>query len=116
MARTRRSAKPRASRTSRPAASFARLGSTALGAVDPLLRRVSALRSKGRTLAIATAGDAIARTAGAISRLEHVFEARVSQVVAKLGVPKASDVRALARQVARLQESVDQLRRGRARA
>jgi hypothetical protein len=116
MARTRRSAKPLASRTSRPATSFARLGSSALGAVDALLQQGSALRSRGRSLAIAKAGDAIARTAGAISRLEHVFGARVSQVVSKLGVPRASDVRALSRQVARLQESVDRLRRGRARA
>jgi polyhydroxyalkanoate synthesis regulator phasin len=45
-----------------------------------------------------------------------VFENRVQNAISKLGVPTARDVRALSRQVAQLQQSVDQLRRSRARA
>ena len=56
------------------------------------------------------------RAAQAVSRLESVFEDRVGRAIGKLGVPTARDVRALSRQVAHLQQSVDQLRRSRARA
>jgi poly(hydroxyalkanoate) granule-associated protein len=92
-----------------------------------LIRRGAALRDEGREFAIARtqeARDAVmaradqarARTAGAVSQLERVFETRVTRVISRLGVPTARDVRALSRQVAQLQESVDRLRRARARA
>jgi len=51
-----------------------------------------------------------------VTHLEKVFEARVGAAMGRLGVPSARDVRALSRQVAQLQQSVDQLRRARARA
>jgi poly(hydroxyalkanoate) granule-associated protein len=52
----------------------------------------------------------------AVGQLERVFEQRVTNVVRKLGVPSHSEVRALSRQVAELQASVERLRRSRARA
>ena len=69
-----------------------------------------------RTAVIARAAEARASTRQAVSRLEHVFERRVSRAIAILGVPSARDVRALSRQVAELQQSVEKLRRTRARA
>ena len=60
-------------------------------------------------------GQARSRTADAVSRIERVFEDRVTGVISRLGVPTARDVKALSRQVAHLQQSVDQLRRARAR-
>jgi len=56
------------------------------------------------------------RTVEAVSHLEKVFEARVGAAVARLGVPSAKDVRALSRQVAELQASVERLKRTRAKA
>ena len=59
---------------------------------------------------------ATSRAAKAVGSFEKVFEDRVGRAIGKLGVPTARDVRALSRQVAHLQQSVDQLRRARARA
>jgi poly(hydroxyalkanoate) granule-associated protein len=126
MSRTKRTV-----RTSRKAATAAgrieRIKSTAIAAVNSLIEQGAALQQKGRKLAIAKvrearkavvagAGEARNRTAGAVSKLEHVFEQRVSRAVSRLGVPTSRDVRALSRQVAELQQSVNQLRRSRARA
>ena len=69
-----------------------------------------------RAAVFARAEEARATTSRAVSRLEHVFEQRVSRAIAALGVPSARDVRALSRQVAELQQSVEKLRRTRARA
>ena len=71
---------------------------------------------KARRVATAEVNNAKAKTVEAVTTLERVFETRVSRAIAKLGVPTTKDVRALSRQVARLQASVDQLRRSRARA
>jgi poly(hydroxyalkanoate) granule-associated protein len=98
----------------------------ATAALQSLVHRGNALRTQGRTLAIARTRDVrnavVARaeqarsaTAGAVSKFERVFQHRVSGVISKLGVPTARDVRALSRQLAALQQSVDQLRRARAR-
>jgi poly(hydroxyalkanoate) granule-associated protein len=96
-------------------------------AVGTLLKQGAALQVKGRKLAIAKAkearkavlaraDDARTRTVDAVSQLEGVFEERVGKAISKLGVPTSKDVRALSRQVAQLQQSVDSLRRSRARA
>ena len=62
------------------------------------------------------AGEARTRAADALSQLEKAFQSRVSTVTTRLGMPKAAEVRALTLQVAQLQQSVDQLRRARARS
>ena len=84
----------------------------ALGA----LKEIALARGKqARKAVIAGAAVARVRTSDAVSRLERVFERRVTGVISRLGVPSARDVRALSRQVAHLQQSVDQLKRVRAR-
>ena len=132
-ARTKRN-----TRTARKATSAAgrmeQIRSNAMGAVDKIVKQGTALQNKARKLAIAKAKEARAavleakdtvtaradeartRTMDAVSQLERVFENRVQNAISKLGVPTARDVRALSRQVAQLQQSVDQLRRSRARA
>ena len=60
--------------------------------------------------------EALATTRRAVSSLERVFEQRVARAIAVLGVPSRRDVHALSQQVAQLQQSVDKLRRARARA
>ena len=110
------------------------LRKNALVAVDKIVKQGTQLQAKGRKLAIAKANEARAaviearetvtaradaarvRTLDAVSQLEKVFQNRVQGAISKLGVPTARDVRALSRQVAQLQQSVDQLRRTRARA
>jgi poly(hydroxyalkanoate) granule-associated protein len=72
--------------------------------------------NEARDVAIARAGQAKAKTVDAVSQLEKVFEQRVSRAISRLGVPTTQDMRALSRQVARLQASVEGLRRSRARA
>jgi poly(hydroxyalkanoate) granule-associated protein len=72
--------------------------------------------AEARDAAIARAEDARSRTLGAVTHLEKLFEQRVSRAMARLGVPTARDVRALSRQVAQLQSSVERLKRARARA
>ncbi len=100
---------------------------SAVGAFNALVKQGAALEAKSRRVAIARATEArdIAcaraveaktKTVGAMSHLEKVFEQRVSRAISKLGVPTTRDVRALSRQVAQLQVSVEQLRRSRTRA
>ena len=132
-ARTKRN-----TRTARKATSAAgklnQLRTSAMAAVDSIVKQGAAFQARGRKLAIAKAkearlavlgardavsaraDEARVRTMDAVSQLEKVFENRVQKAVSKLGVPTARDVRALSRQVAQLQQSVDQLRRARARA
>lgn len=69
-----------------------------------------------RTALLSGAGEARTRTVAALSQLEKALQARVGTVAVKLGMPKAAEVRALTRQVAQLQQSVEQLRRARARS
>lgn len=100
---------------------------SAVGAFDALVKQGAALESRSRRAAMAKAGkardaacaraeEARARTVEAVSHLEKVFEQRVSKAISKLGVPTVRDVRALSRQVAQLQASVDRLHRARSRA
>lgn len=125
--RTSRKAKPAAGRLDA-------LRANAAGAVATLMAQGHTLQSNGRKLAIAKvkaaraavmgarkavtarAGEARVRTVDAVNALEKVFEVRVSRAISRLGVPTSRDVRALSRQVTQLQQSVDQLRRTRARA
>jgi poly(hydroxyalkanoate) granule-associated protein len=126
MARTQRNAR-RAPKALTPAQRFNRIRTSARVAVDAIVKRGVALQRKSSKLAIAKvqearhavaarADEARSKTVDAVSQLEKVFEQRVSRAVSKLGVPTARDVRALSRQVTQLQQSVDQLRRSRARA
>lgn len=103
------------------------VGRTAVGAFDSLVKQGAALEARSRRMAFARAEktrdaacaraeEAKAKTIEAVSHLERVFETRVSRVIAKLGVPTVRDVKALSRQVAQLQASVDKLHRSRARA
>ncbi|HEX5129188.1 MAG TPA: phasin family protein [Usitatibacter sp.] len=125
---------PKAARKSAPAGKLELLRKNALGAVDKIVKQGTRLQARGAKLAAAKAKEARAavtevreavtaradaaraRTLEAVSNLEKVFENRVQGAISKLGVPTARDVRALSRQVAQLQQSVDQLRRARARA
>lgn len=129
MARTKRTV--RTTRTTRKAPAAAgrieMLRARAIATVGTLLEQGAALQQKGRKIAMAKAkearkavmaraDEARTRTVDAVSHLEGVFEERVGKAISKLGVPTAKDVRALSRQVAQLQQSVDSLRRSRARA
>jgi poly(hydroxyalkanoate) granule-associated protein len=109
MARTKRTTKT-------PVRTFGSLATRARSVIENAgaiaLSRVNAVRDE----AMARAGEARSRTAKAVGKLEHVFEQRVTKVVRKLGVPSNTEVRALSRQVAELQASVERLRRSRARA
>jgi poly(hydroxyalkanoate) granule-associated protein len=130
MARTKRTIRTaRAPRktVARPVKALQALRANATATLGTLMQRGEALRKEGRKLAIATTRDARkavmnradeARSAavGAVTSFERVFQDRVTRVVSSLGIPTARDVRALSRQVAVLQQSVDQLRRVRARA
>jgi len=92
---------------------------TAMDMVDAARKQGKVLEMKAREARKAVASgaeEARTRTVQAVSQLERVFERRVSKVITKLGVPSARDVRALTKQVAELQASVDQLRRSRGRA
>jgi poly(hydroxyalkanoate) granule-associated protein len=95
----------RATRKTRKSAVLNAIPPSALGFAKATLERARAAR-----------GVAHERAARAVSRLESVFEDRVSRVVAKLGVPTSRDVRELSRQVAELRANVQALRRARARA
>jgi poly(hydroxyalkanoate) granule-associated protein len=128
----------RTTRTTRKATSavgrIETLRANAMGAVDKIVKQGNALQAKAMKVAAAQAkvarsavmgardtvsaraDEARTRTMDAVSQLEKVFENRVQTAISKLGVPTARDVRALSRQVAQLQQSVDQLRRSRARA
>ena len=123
MARTKRT-----TRTNRkPARALDRVKAVAVAQAKVIARQGAALRAKGQKIALAKAGEARAAiAAGAeqarnrateiVTRFEKAFEDRVGRAIGKMGVPTARDVRALSRQVAHLQQSVDQLRRTRARA
>ena len=100
---------------------------TASGAFDALVKQGAALEArsrraamtraaKARDAALARAEEARTKTVAAVSHLERVFEQRVSKAISKLGVPTTRDVKALSRQVAQLQASVERLSRSRARA
>jgi poly(hydroxyalkanoate) granule-associated protein len=71
-----------------------------------------------RTVAAVTDRAAQARslTTETLSQMEAVFETRVSRAMARLGVPSPAEVRALSREVTRLQQAVEQLRRRGSRA
>ena len=129
MAGTKRTA--RTARTTRAAAktprTLDRIKAMALARARSLARQGTTITLQGRKLALAKARQAraalestalVARSSAtqAVGRFERVFEDRVGRAIGKLGVPTARDVRALSRQVAHLQQSVDQLRRARARA
>jgi poly(hydroxyalkanoate) granule-associated protein len=92
----------------------------AVGAFDALVKqsRAAALDKahEVRDVAVARAEEAKAKTVEAVNQLEKMFETRVSRAISKLGVPTTKDVRALSRQVAQLQASVDRLNRSRSRA
>ncbi len=122
----------RSKRTSRPARKAAtgavnRIKTSAIAAMKTLVKQGATIRREGGKLALAKArsarialgaraDEARVRAVDAVSHLEKVFETRVSQAISKLGVPTSRDMRALSRQVAALQQSVDRLRRTRARA
>jgi len=100
---------------------------SAFGAFDALVKQGAALEAKSRRVALARATgardiacaravEAKTKTVDAMTQLERVFEQRVSKAISRLGVPTTRDVRALTRQVAQLQASVEQLRRSRTRA
>jgi poly(hydroxyalkanoate) granule-associated protein len=100
---------------------------SAVGAFDTLVKQGAALEARSRKVALAKAGkardaacaraeEARVKTVEAVSHLERIFEQRVSKVISRLGVPTVRDVRALSRQVAQLQTSVEKLHRSRARA
>ena len=132
-ARTKRTTRT-ARKTTTAAGRIELIRANAMGAVDKIVKQGTALQNRARKLAVAKAKEARAavleakdtvtaradeartRTMDAVSQLERVFENRVQNAISKLGVPTARDVRALSRQVAQLQQSVDQLRRSRARA
>ena len=127
MARTKRTTRTTRKSVSKPVKALQAARADASAALQTLVERGNALRIEGSKLAIAktrAARDAVivradevrSATAGAVSRFERVFQNRVTGVISKLGIPTARDVRALSRQVAALQQSVDQLRRVRARA
>ena len=127
MARTtkRTTRNARAARTS--AARLDRLKAAAVTQAKAIARQGAALQVEGRKLAALKARQARAaiaagteqatsRVSDFVSRFEKVFEDRVGRAISKLGVPTSRDVRALSRQVAHLQQSIDSLRRTRARA
>ena len=134
VARTKQRTTRTARKATSPAGKLDQIKANALQTVNTLVKQGTALQAKGRKLAaarvkearamvksarqavMARADEARSRTTDAVSQLEKVFEVRVSNAISKLGVPTARDVRALSRQVAQLQHSVDSLRRTRARA
>ena len=129
MARTKRTARTaRAPRAAKKAPrTLERIKAIAVARAAALARQGTTLTLQGRRLALARIREARAaldngavvaksRAVHAAGTLERVFEDRVGRAIGKLGVPTARDVRALSRQVAHLQQSVDQLRRARARA
>lgn len=100
MTRTKRTSRNTRTRTPRKAANVAgkvvSLKASALSTMNALLKQGAALQRRSRKLVIAKANEARTRTVDAVSHLEKVFEARVSQVISKLGVPTSRDVRARA--------------------
>ena len=110
-----------------PATAFALAKQTARKTFASIVKQGVALEAASRKIAIeranaakhaaiAGAEEARAKTVEAVTHLEKVFEQRVSKAISKMGVPTTKDVRALSRQVAQLQVSVDRLNRSRSRA
>jgi poly(hydroxyalkanoate) granule-associated protein len=100
---------------------MARTGTTTrISRKTPTVERIRAVAAAQARQARAALDEGAAlvrrRAALAIDRFERVFEDRVGRAIGTLGMPTARDVRALSRQVAQLQKSVEQLRRTRARA
>jgi len=130
MARTTTRRTTKVARTRKAAGGFDRLRAAALAQAKMITKQGAAiakqgavLQAEGRKLALAKAKQARAalyagadRATDAVTRYEKVFQDRVGRAMSKLGVPTTRDVRSLARQVAQLQQSVDRLRRTRARA
>jgi hypothetical protein len=112
--------KAKAARRAAPAATLRKFTlaarKTLVAGIGNTRKLVLANAERARQAAIETAGEARTRTTEALTHLERVFETRVRAAVARLGVPSARDVRALARQVAELQASVERLKRTRAKA
>jgi poly(hydroxyalkanoate) granule-associated protein len=124
--------KTRTTRTSKvtkltPATAISLAKSSVQKAFNTIVKQGSAFQAASRKVAIeragaakdaaiATAEEAKAKTVEAVNHLEKMFEQRVSKAISKLGVPTTKDVRALSRQVAQLQASVDRLNRSRSRA
>jgi poly(hydroxyalkanoate) granule-associated protein len=108
MTRNARTART-AARALTPAAAFRNFATSARNAVEAGLEDT-------RSLAASRVGEARSKTLEAVTRLEKVFEQRVSRALTRLGVPSTRDVRALSRQVSELQASVERLKRARARA
>lgn len=124
MARTKRTTRTTRKPAARP---LDRIKALAIARARTLAKQGTRFTMQGRKLALAKVRQARAaldngtleaknRAVEAVGTFEKVFEDRVGRVIGKLGVPTARDVRALSRQVAHLQQSVDQLRRSRARA
>lgn len=117
-----------------PATAFQKARTTVRKAIGTLAKQAGALQAASREVAIdrvhaardaaasardtaiARAEEARAKTVSAVNHFEKVFEQRVSRAISKLGVPTTKDVRALSRQVAQLQTSVDRLNRSRSRS
>ncbi len=109
MARTRRTSQT-------PARTLSQLTAAARNLIAGTRSLAMARARSAGQAALAGATVARERSVKAASRLEHAFEQRVARTAARLGVPTSKEVRALSRQVAQLQASVERLRRSRARA
>lgn len=127
MARATRTTRNRKPARLTPATAYAMAKTTARKALGRLVKQGVALQSASRQAAVdagnaakdaalARAEEARAKTVETVTQLEKMFEQRVSRAISKLGVPTTKDVRALSRQVAQLQASVDRLNRSRSRA
>ena len=112
--------KAKAARRAAPAATLRKFTlaarKTLVAGIDNTRKLAVANARRARQAAIDGAGEARTRTLGAVTHLEKVFEARVGAAMGSLGVPRARDERALSRQVAELQASVERLKRTRAKA
>jgi len=112
--------KAKAPRRAAPAATLRKFtlaaSKTLVAGIDNTRKLAVANVRRVRQAAIERAGEARTRTTEAMTQLEKVFEARVGAAIGRLGVPSSRDVRALARQVAELQASVERLKRTRAKA
>lgn len=93
----------RTARTPRPV-NLENLAQAAIARVD-----------RAREAALERIDEARVRGAAVANRFEKVFEQRVSQAIARLGLPTQREVRALTREVASLKVSVEKLRRARTR-
>ena len=127
MARNNRNTRTRKVTPLTPATAFALAKASARKAIGRIVKQGVAIQAASRKAAIDGAGaardaaiaraeEARAKTVEAVNQLEKMFEQRVSKAISKLGVPTTKDVRALSRQVAQLQASVDRLGRTRSRA